>query len=82
MMSEKLANLMFSIPLEAFELIFVNYLALNEWGKMDVALCTTHPLRGFYLQALRSELIQLKVEYNELWCHRLKRGILEWIISR
>jgi len=71
-----------AIPREFFVTIICEYLTFVEWGRLDVALYTHDAIRGAYLEALRSEAINLSVEDNLLWDKSLKKGVLKWIIRK
>ncbi len=60
----------------------IRYLTIDEWGILDIALCTHQDVRGIYLQALSSERIQLFVINDDFWNERLDSGILKWIAAR
>ena len=51
---KSLAELLCLLPADVSELTIAKYLSLDELGRLDIALCTRHPIRGLYLQALRS----------------------------
>ena len=77
-----LADLLCMLPTELLECVIGKYLSVDEWGKIDAALCTRHPLRGIYLNALRSNVLELSVDNSELWNMRLDKGIWKWIVAR
>ena len=79
---KSLAELMCMLPADVLELIIAMHLSLDELGRLDIALCTRHPIRGLYLQVLRSVAMQVSVERNEFWNKRLDKGILSWIVAR
>ena len=60
-------------------IIMTKYLDIEDWSKLDVALCTHHKVREDFLDSLRSEQIQLLIDNNNTeWHTRLNK----WIISR
>ena len=63
-------------------IILKEYLTIKDWCKLDSALCTHHVVRQLFLEALKSDIIVLKVERNDFWTISLDSNILEWIVER
>ena len=74
--STSLAELMCMLPADVLELIIAKYLTRDEMGRLDIAMCTRHAIRGLYLHALRSVELQLSVERNDFWDKKLDIGII------
>ena len=78
----RLADLLYMLPTELLEDVIGKYLRVDDWGKIDTALCTSHPLRGIYLNVLKSKIVELSVDNSEFWNMRLDKGIWKWIVAR
>ena len=49
------------IPSDILAKVIAEYLMFCDWSRLEVALCINRELKGLYLEALKSEIIQVNI---------------------